>query len=997
MLAKRNQQKPLIPPTYNMCNVPRCHKSEDGNTLLIGSQVQEITKREYFADNTAELVLLCNEVMRRQQIGTKEKTTSKPLSLEYIADRMDIDDPIFGYFVRTTSESRTEDKSPVEPGMLQGFVMVTTFTNWQTTFRWDSMHDSAFAYDEELVSRKMNSGDLKHDKDGSIAAKLQATTRCGDPWNEGIVWPRIAEISLLGGLSCGKVLLELAIEELERMPPTAVRNYDYVALQATKNSVSFYERMGFVRVGAVTKDTLYLKRREADENNDDLDSKNISLAPSGEENVEEDANEYSIVSSPAEIYVTIKGGETPLTVAKKFKVDVWDIIFLNHYIHKDIQLKSWLYKGTQLFIPSSTSEKEAITNTKFVADDELNTGQFPRWYIAKENETPRSISKKFKLICTELIKANSRIQGLVPSIRLKGGTKLQISHFDLSDDMFIPYNHWTFPDDVFENLDPSYMMVRKLNRKTGSAAKKKPVQQKLHLMSEYIHNEKESSFFFINNEEDKNVKIRSKKNHLQPKKLMDAFSFFSRDARTRMRTQLARKTIEETNTIIMSAWNDLAEPNRNQYEEMASKAERDYEQAKTVISSKGKVCPKKKEVKRSKTPLFNQVVTLNFEGIKYHGDEFPYYYVLTYLPDLEWCHLCPMIQNGILDNGRPRWILIHEGQGKEIDTSALLTEVTESKGLHGCPDADEEEWDIFECKAVIVTEELLNLSQRNTTSTLEVLNRENITTPSAREKGHKNKKSSKKQKKTKTVGDAEGLSDISKYDGVSNQLKFGQLIPKLPVTKAEANLKKRKVKKLTPKTNTDSKKSKVNISKQSKFENTPESYAEPNHLMTHVNSSTPMIITNNALNQAAAFHVNINRNEAEIGNRNSLPNSSNNVLNLAFPTPPPFFQSSQHQRPEYTNIMTSGIGIPSRMVPFDNNTTYPAYHHNQPFVQNVQMTNESGMRQGMPQDQMYHYQSMSPIAYSHGQAYFRDMHSRNRSPKLPNEGMQNKNAGDGYR
>merc|ERR1712151_64199 len=299
---------------------------------------------------------------------------------------------------------------------------------------------------------------------------------------------------------------------------------------------------------------------------------------------------------------------------------------------------------------------------------------------------------------------------------------------------------------------------------------------------------------------EKNVKIRSKKNHLQPKKPMDAFSFFSRDARTRMRTQLARKTIEETNTIIMSAWNDLSEPNRNQYEEVASKAKRDYEQAMKVISSKGKVSPKKKEIKRSKVPLFNQVVKLNSEGIKYHGDKFPYYYVLTYLPDLEWCHICPLIQNGILSNGRPRWILTHEGEGKEIDTSALYTEVTESQGIHGCPDADEEEWDIFECKAVIGTEELLNLSQ-NTTSTLEVMNSANITTPST-EKGRKNKKSSKKQKKAKTVDDVEGFSNISQHDGVPNQLKPTQLIPSLPVP-TEANLKKRKVKKLTPKSNKD--------------------------------------------------------------------------------------------------------------------------------------------------------------------------------------------------
>jgi hypothetical protein len=43
------------------------------------------------------------------------------------------------------------------------------------------------------------------DTDGNLAREMQATVRCGDIWNEGVVWPRIAEISLLGGLGCGKV------------------------------------------------------------------------------------------------------------------------------------------------------------------------------------------------------------------------------------------------------------------------------------------------------------------------------------------------------------------------------------------------------------------------------------------------------------------------------------------------------------------------------------------------------------------------------------------------------------------------------------------------------------------------------------------------------------------------------------------------------------------------------------------------------------------------
>ena len=328
LTAQRFEGKPLTQPAYSFRNVPKCSRN------LSNSTITYVDRREPFVDSMAEMVLLTKEVMRRQaeaqeaelaaeasasgkkgrgknkkkgkrqaKVGSPDtkKRTSKPLSLEYMADRTDVDDPIFGYFVRTdtlpeeyvgeveaakkkeeqdaTKEEKVEarrtrsrmckkdgapqqeadvdgDKKPaaaasslssgaaadslqslppppeeepinscgsadssiqpyahrinplkVQPSMLQGFVAVTTFTNWQTTFRWDSMHDSAFSYDEPHMAQQMASGERKFDYDGKLAEDMQATVRSGDPWNEGIVWPRIAEISLLGGLGCGKVSL----------------------------------------------------------------------------------------------------------------------------------------------------------------------------------------------------------------------------------------------------------------------------------------------------------------------------------------------------------------------------------------------------------------------------------------------------------------------------------------------------------------------------------------------------------------------------------------------------------------------------------------------------------------------------------------------------------------------------------------------------------------------------------------------------------------------
>ena len=245
--AHRHQSSPIAQPRYRFRDVEKCQKT------LTGSVVQEIpSSRESFKEIMAEMVLLCTEAVKRSRSG---RTASKPLSLEYIADRLDVDDPCFGYVIRS------------ETGHLQGFITVTTFTNWQKTFSWDSLQEMSFYYDdasddanadanvskedsnsssaedeenhsESAISTPPNSnssgeancnpsitksakkkGDhpprtpgfktpsrqsrqrKRHkrilDEDGSLAKELGKTVHLGDPYNEGIVWPRIAEISLV--------------------------------------------------------------------------------------------------------------------------------------------------------------------------------------------------------------------------------------------------------------------------------------------------------------------------------------------------------------------------------------------------------------------------------------------------------------------------------------------------------------------------------------------------------------------------------------------------------------------------------------------------------------------------------------------------------------------------------------------------------------------------------------------------------------------------------
>ena len=56
----------------------------------------------------------------------------------------------------------------------------------------------------------------------------QAQLHAGTPEGGGVVWPRLAELSLLGALGCGRWLVELVIAELE----SEGQPYEYIVAQA---------------------------------------------------------------------------------------------------------------------------------------------------------------------------------------------------------------------------------------------------------------------------------------------------------------------------------------------------------------------------------------------------------------------------------------------------------------------------------------------------------------------------------------------------------------------------------------------------------------------------------------------------------------------------------------------------------------------------------------------------------------------------------------------
>ena len=77
--------------------------------------------------------------------------------------------------------------------------------------------------------------------------------------------------------------------------------------------------------------------------------------------------------------------------------------------------------------------------------------------------------------------------------------------------------------------------------------------------------------------------------------------------------------------------------------------------------------------------LFNRVVRIEGET------DYEYFYVLTYLPDLQWCHVGPLEKRGVFaagsTRGRPgrdRWQLVPEEMGGERDCGASRCHIMEA-------------------------------------------------------------------------------------------------------------------------------------------------------------------------------------------------------------------------------------------------------------------------------------------------------------------------------
>eukprot|EP01047_Picozoa_sp_COSAG01_P006011 COSAG01_NODE_214_length_21729_cov_684.831623_3_plen_742_part_00 len=211
-------------------------------------------------------------------------------------------------------------------------------------------------------------------------------------------------------------------------------------------------------------------------------------------------------------WYAVKDGETPRDVAKKHGMRVCDIVFLNKRLYSGLTELSKLKGGTKLRMPESSAEapegEEAVHKPAPKTDGKGSRGkkgkdvaaaaaaakapeiEKPVWYKALNDETPKIIAAKLGVAAVDLVAVNRpRYDGLTQTSRLMAGTKLRVPRprqagelvrsgavgGPLDDDWIggsevVAYRHWTFPNDPIEFSYPSYMMARKLVKRTPTSA-----------------------------------------------------------------------------------------------------------------------------------------------------------------------------------------------------------------------------------------------------------------------------------------------------------------------------------------------------------------------------------------------------------------------------------------------------------------------------------------------------------------------------------------------
>lgn len=306
--AAEECQRLMLKPPYDFFTIPQPPLDDD--EFEAACEVSEVNSRSEWIALLPEMMSICNEASRRSTLAkdSKARFFDKPLAADYMYDRVALasEEPR-GFVCRERFGERR----------MQGFIMVGTFASWDMTLRWSSLDPRAWGvvdYDPHRTARSgtswgrrrrssaaggaaadssgassayprknptqqkdtldrkivayMEAADAafqvanrlaaeeRRDQNGFVSDELESTRRQVSQNDDRFTeWPDLLEISLLGALGCGRRLVE-------RVVAAERRNYRFVVLQATEAAVHFYEKRGFVRVGALAK---YRDRRDMPE------------------------------------------------------------------------------------------------------------------------------------------------------------------------------------------------------------------------------------------------------------------------------------------------------------------------------------------------------------------------------------------------------------------------------------------------------------------------------------------------------------------------------------------------------------------------------------------------------------------------------------------------------------------------------------------------------------------------------------------------------------
>lgn len=324
----------------------------------------------------------------------------------------------------------------------------------------DSLHELGVPYEDSASDHSKHSREWWFnrliDGDGSLASALNSEIRDGDPNGEGVIWPRIAELSLLGALGCGSHLVDLVIREMEK----EASPFHFIVLQSTENSVPFYEKKGFVRVGAVARyfsPESRKKKREALNETNPQEKKKLKLTKQKtkcreqrrESSLRKDEDSFKIgshlefnqkaiaagsslipeklrVAGPSSPYYwyNVNTIDTPTLreVAATVNVTIFDLLFFNRRIYPTLKQTTKLNNNQLIRIPLfpkgfdsqrktalKTSIPILVKHTDKMVSCTHSRGSLNEnglWYCSREYETPSSIALKLKINAQELVNEN---------------------------------------------------------------------------------------------------------------------------------------------------------------------------------------------------------------------------------------------------------------------------------------------------------------------------------------------------------------------------------------------------------------------------------------------------------------------------------------------------------------------------------------------------------------------------------------------------------------